>query len=182
MRRTKPAASNEQHREIMREASARLPQRHLVDTDPEDPSQHLDDIGGIDVEPLAVEARPAAEASEDFDIAAAENVEGESEPEDEEPAELVHDTGELYGVRTPHAGDTDLAAPEDQDSFEGASRGETWLEALEEHAAEMGPAPEEEVVIVDDSDVEHPDHRGHHPTDWRDRPVADKGSGGPGGL
>lgn len=170
----------------MREVSARMPRRHLVDTDPEDPSQQLDDTGEIDVAPLAVEARPAAEASEDFDLASAENVEGESEPDDEEPAEaaaeLAHDTGELYGVRTPHAGDTDLSAPEDQGSFEGSERGETWLEALEEHAAEMGPAPEEEVVIVDDSDLEHPDHRGHHPTDWRDRPVADKGSGGPGGL
>jgi len=46
----------------------------------------------------------------------------------------------------------------------------------------MGPEPEEEVVIVDDSDIEHPDHRGHHPTESHDRPVADKGSGGPGGL
>jgi hypothetical protein len=46
----------------------------------------------------------------------------------------------------------------------------------------MGPAPEEEVVIIDDSEIEHPDHRGHHPTEWRDRPIADKGSGGPGGL
>jgi hypothetical protein len=176
----------------MREVNARLPHRHLVDTDPEDPSQQLDDIGQIDVEPLAVDARSAAETSEDFDLAFAENVTGESEPEDEsdledapsddDSGELAHDTGELYGVRTPHAGDTDLSAPEDQDSFEGADRGETWLESLEEHAALMGPAPEEEVVIVDDSDLEHPDHRGHHPTDWRDRPVADKGSGGSGGL
>jgi hypothetical protein len=83
---------------------------------------------------------------------------------------------------SPHAADTNLAAREDQDLFEGSWRGETWLEALEEHAMEMGPAPEEEVVIIDDSDIEHPDHRGHHPTEWRDRPIADKGSGGPGGL
>jgi hypothetical protein len=33
--------------------------------------------------------------------------------------------------------------------------------------------------IVDDSDEDHP---GHHKTDTRDRPVADKGSGGPGGM
>ncbi|HWU86708.1 MAG TPA: hypothetical protein VN253_05520 [Kofleriaceae bacterium] len=188
MRRNKEATSSERHRAIMREASARLPHRRVVDTDPEDPSQQLDDTGELDVEPLSVEARPSAEAIEDFDLASAENMERESEDEDEDEtsveaaAEPVHDTGDLYGVRTPHAGDTDLAAPEDQDSFEGSWRGQTWLESLEEHAAVMGPAPEEEIVIVDDSDLEHPDHRGHHPTEWRDRPVADKGSGGAGGL
>jgi hypothetical protein len=90
----------------------------------------------------------------------------------------VKDTGELYGVRTPHAGDPDLTAPEHLDAFEGAERGENWMEALSEHAAESGPRPEEEVVIVDDSDSE----RGHSPTESGDRPVADKGSGGPGGL
>lgn len=185
MRRDKHAGPSEDQRATMREVSAKLPHRHVVDIDPEDPSQQLDDTGEFHIEPLAVEAQPAAEASEDFDIASAENVEGESEIEDEATAdehpELGRETGELYGVRTPHAGDTNLAASEDRDSFEGSWRGETWLEALEEHATVMGPAPEEEVVIVDDSDVAHPDHRGHHPTEWRDRPVADKGSGGPGG-
>lgn len=176
-----------EERIIMRDVSARLPHHHVVDIDPEDPTQQLDDTGEFHIEPLAVEAQPAAEASEDFDIAAAENVEGESELGLEEAAadehrDLAHETGELYGVRTPHAGDTSLAAPEDQDAYEGSWRGENWREALEEHAATMGPAAEEEIVIVDDSDVEHPDHRGHHPTEWRDRPVADKGSGGPGGL
>jgi hypothetical protein len=56
--------------------------------------------------------------------------------------------------------------------------GETWLEALETHAAEGGPAPERDVVIVDDSDP----HAGPPPTDFRDRPKADRGSGGRGGL
>jgi len=162
--------------------SAKLPHRSVVDLDPEDPSQQLDDTGEFHIEPLGIEAQPSAEAAEDFDIASAENVEGESEVEDVTPAEadadLGHDTGELYGVRTPHAGDTNLAAPEDRDAFEGSWRGENWLEALEEHATVMGPAPEEEVVIIDDSDI---DHRGHHSTERRDRPVADKGSGGPGG-
>ncbi len=174
---------SEQERAIMREVSTRLPHHHVIDLDPEDPSQQLDDVGEFHIEPLAVEAQPTAEASEDFDIASAENVEGESEPEAEpgEETEAAAGTGELYGVRIPHAGDRDLAAPEDRDSFEGSWRGETWLESLEEHATLMGPAPEEEVVIVDDSDTEHPSHRGHHPTQHRDRPVADKGSGGPGG-
>jgi hypothetical protein len=172
---------------LVRDLHVRLPHRHVVDIDPEDPTQQLDDAGEFHIEPLAVDVQPAAEASEDFDIASAENVEGESELTVTEAAadehrELAQETGELYGVRTPHAGDTNLTAPEDQDAYQGSSRGQSWLEALEEHAAAMGPAPEEEIVIVDDSDVEHPDHRGHHPTEWRDRPVADKGSGGPGGL
>lgn len=162
------------------EASVMRRAPHVIDIDPEDPSQQLDDTGEFHIEPLGVEAQPSAESAEDFDIASAENIEGESEvdaPVDH--PEFARETGELYGVRTPHAGDTNLAAPEDQDSFEGSGRGENWLEALEEHATVMGPAPEEEVVIVDDSDGEH---RGHHSTEWRDRPVADKGSGGPGGL
>jgi len=177
MRQNKESGPSEQQRAIMREVSARLPHRRVVDIDPEDPSQQLDDTGEFHIEPLAVDAQPRAEASEELDIAAAENVAGESEPEDELTAEAGdRETGELYGLRTPHAGDPNLAAAEDRDSFEGAERGETWLEALEEHAIVMGPAPEEEVVIVDAND------RGHHPTERGDRPVADKGSGGSGGL
>jgi hypothetical protein len=178
MRPTTEAESSKRHRVAMREASAKLPHHHLVDTDPEDPSQQLDDTGAIYVEPLAVDARPSAEASEDFDLASMENLERDLELQDEATAdaaaELAHDTGELYGIRTPHAGDTDLSAPEDRDSFEGAWLGESWLESLEEHAAEMGPAPEEEIVIVDSGD--------HSPAEGRDRPIADKGSGGPSGL
>lgn len=169
----------------MREVAG-LPQLNVVDVEPEDPTQQLDDLGEIHVEPLVVEAQSHVEASEDFDIASAENIEGESEPDDElvvatEAERSEQETGELYGMRTPHAGDTELTAAEDLDAFEGSWRGETWLESLEEHAMSMGPAAEEEVVIVDDSDIEHPEHRGHHATE-RDRPVADKGSGGPGGL
>ena len=195
MRRNAESQPSEKQRAIMREVSARLPHRHVVDLDPEDPTQQLDDTGEFHVEPLAVEARPAAETSEELDIASAENVLGESELDADlaaldaaaelnadERAEAADETGELYGVRTPHAGDPDLAAREDQDAFEGSWRGETWLESLEEHAIVMGPAVEEEVVVIDDSDREHPDHRGHQPTERRDRPVADKGSGGSGGL
>lgn len=195
MRHHKEPRPSEKERGIMREVRTRLQSRHVVDLDPEDPSQQLDDTGEFHIEPLAVDVRSTAEISEDFDIASAENIEGESELEDdarelETPsqttadayAEAAEETGELYGLRTPHAGAPNLAAPEDRDSFEGSWRGENWLESLEEHATEMGPAPEEEVVIIDDSDREHPDHRGHAATERRDRPVADKGSGGPGGL
>lgn len=178
MRRIPFAGPTEKQRTVMREAG-RLARRHVVDIDPEDPTQQLDDTAEFDIEPLDLDARSAAEIAEDLDIAAAENVLGDSEPADADD-ERAGDTGELYGVRTPHAGDTDLAAPEDRDAFEGAELGENWLESLEEHAATLGPKLEEEIVIVDDSDREHPSHRGRHPTE-RDRPIADKGSGGPGG-
>ena len=162
----------------MRDVSRRMPARRVVDLDPEDPTQTLDDTGQIDVGPLDVDAMPAAEAAEEFDEAVAETVEGDSEiPADDEAAEDEGETGELYGVRTPHAADADLAAGVDHGAFEGVDEGENWLESLERHAAEMGPAPDEEVVVIDSSDP----HGGHHPSESGDRPVADKGSGGPGG-
>ncbi len=174
---------SEKHRAIMREVSSRMSNRHVIDLDPEDPTQQLDDLGEFHIIPLTVEAQSEAETLEDFDIASAENIAGESEPGDDEWSDTTLEyyagaaegTGELYGIRMPHAGDTHIAAPEDQDSYEGSSRGENWLESLEEHATEGGPIPEEEVVIVEESE-------GHHPSQRRDRPVADKGSGGSGGL
>lgn len=123
-----------------------------------DPSQLFDDLHDLD---------------DDVD-------EDDEDDADERDDTLDEDTGELYGVRTPHAADRDLSAPEDQDGFTESALGETWLESLEHHAAEMGACPGEPIAVVDDSDVDHPDHRGHHSTE-RDRPVADKGSGGPGG-
>jgi hypothetical protein len=156
----------------------------LVDTDPEDPSQHLDDVGQIQVGPMDIDARPAAEAGDELAAAMAENQSGDQEADDElavSEAEATGDvkgTGDLYGVRIPHAADPDLGDPGARMSFAGAAAGETFFEALAEHSTELGPAPEEEVVIVDDSDG----NRGHSPTESGDRPVADKGSGGPGGL
>ena len=167
----------------------------LVDTDPEDPSQELDDVGTIRVGPMAVDAQPSAEAADDVAMAAALSgdggdlaaldAEGDAIDDGTVPASDEaeaqggeQDTGDLYGVRTPHAGDPDLADGRTPDGFEGSEEGESFMEALSVHAAEGGPAPEEEVVVIDDSD---PD-RGHSPTESGDRPVADKGSGGPGGL
>lgn len=120
-----------------------------------------------------------AEALADDEDADVEDIEPEeaekAEPDEDQPH---RDTGELYGLRTPHASDREISAGEDHDGFIGAESGENFLESLEEHAAEMGPLPEEEVVVVDDSDPQ----RGHHSTEGGDPPVADKGSGGPGGL
>jgi hypothetical protein len=83
----------------------------------------------------------------------------------------VPDQGELYGVHTPAAADRHI--PDNDASFEV---GQNWIEALEERAAEGGPEPEQEVDVEDEADDVHPH------TDTRDRPIADLGSGGRGGL
>ena len=82
-------------------------------------------------------------------------------------------SGDLYEVHVVTAGDRDLL---DDDLAQG--EGENWLERLEASAAEIGPEPEHELDIVDDSDL----HAGHHKTDVSDTPVADRGSAGPRGL
>ena len=163
----------------MKEAS-QLPQPSIVDVDPEDPSQLLDDAGQFGV--LAVDAEPSAEAEADLDAAEAEASEVDDDASElDTPSQTTadayeaatrKDTGELYGVRTPHASDRDL------DDAADSPQGENWVEALEQRAAEYGAVPEEEIVVIDDSD----EQRGPHPSDHRDRPIADKGSAGPGGM
>lgn len=83
----------------------------------------------------------------------------------------VTDSGDLYGVHTPPAADRHI--PDNDASFE---TGQNWVEALEERAAEGGPEPEHEVDVEDDDDNKHPH------TDHKDRPIADLGSGGRGGM
>ena len=120
-----------------------LPKPSVVDLDPEDPSQPLNDSDAVE------------------------------EIDDDEVTGPWHapDTGELYGVHVSAA--EDRVAP-DSDS----SLGENWFESLGHTAAEGGPMPEHEVVIFDESDP----HSGPSATDFRDRPKADRGAGGPGGL
>lgn len=178
----------------MREASE-LPQPSIVDVDPEDPAQLLDDAGQYSIVDLGVEAQPSAEAEADMEAAVivAEGEEGEEIDEDaveldtpdmttaDAYAAAAEDTGDLYGVHTQRAEDKDLDRTPDNEEFIDSDQGETWLETLGKKASEYGAEVEEELDVVDDSD-EHEDHRGHHKTDTRDRPVADKGSGGDGGL
>jgi hypothetical protein len=83
----------------------------------------------------------------------------------------TRDEGDLYGVHTPIASDRRI--PDDDRAFEG---GQNWIEALEESAAEGGPLPEHELDVVDEDDNEHPH------TETKDRPIADLGSGGRGGM
>ena len=54
--------------------------------------------------------------------------------------------------------------------------GQSWTESLEERAAEGGPEPEARVDVVDEDAIDHPS------TDTRDRPIADRGSGGLRGM
>jgi len=170
----------------MREAN-RLPQPSIVDIDPEDPLQQLDDAGQFSIVPLAVEVQSETEAEADVDFAALEvaaaEVEGDENAEDgffvvEAEAE-PKDTGDLYGVRTPKATDRRIEQTSDNEEYLESDEGETWLETLSKAASEGGTVPDEDVRPVDDSD---PDFRTHSATDHRDRPVADKGSGGLGGL
>ena len=88
------------------------------------------------------------------------------------------DVGELYGVHLPPAQDVERGAGPEYAEYAESDFGENWLETLETETAEGGPVPEHEVDPNDDSDH----HGGHHATESGDRPVADKGSGGPAGL
>jgi hypothetical protein len=182
----------------MQDAS-RLPQPSIVDIDPEDPSQLLDDAGQfsvVDVD-LEVEAQPEAEAESDMDLAAIESSADDQEEEDldeaardldmqSDPSDRTSDyytadaddTGDLYGVHQPAAQDRDAELNFDREVFLDADLGENWLETLGKKAAESGVVVEHEVDVIDDSD----EHAGHHSTESGDRPVADKGSGGDGGL
>jgi hypothetical protein len=125
------------------------------------------DDGELDIEPLDVDA-----------IVDAEEVVDDGEVDEEVTIVRPKDAGELYGARTPPASDRDLAAPEDHDSFERSESGENWLESLRESATEGGPEPEIEIVVIDETDPEAP----HNPTMRAKKPIADKGSGGIGGM
>ena len=139
----------------------------IVDVDPDDPLQAIDETENlIEVE---VDAQPAAEAVEDLDAAIAA-----ATPEPDEPD---RDTGDLYGVHVRHAADTDLSAPEYEEGFRDSTLGEHFFEVLDAHATEMGPEPEAPVEIEDDEIT----HRYAHKTATKDRPIADRGAGGPGG-
>jgi hypothetical protein len=177
----KHSAPRDEAERAMREASE-LPQPSIIDVDPEDPSQLLDDVGQYQVVDLEVEAQPQAEADAELDAAVeSADLSEVDTPQDttyDAYAEDANDTGDLYGVHTPPAGDRDLDKTPDQESFVESEAGENWLETLGKHAAEYGAEAEHVVDVIDDSD----EHTGHHGTEGGDRPVADKGSGGDGGL
>jgi hypothetical protein len=135
----------------MRDA-ARMPGRSIADAEPEELSITPGDDEDLIEEPDETNSEAYATATK-------------------------KDSGDLYGVHTPHAEDKD-GKSRDQEEYKDADEGENWLETLEKQSAEGGAEPEEELDVIDDSDPEG----GHHPTESGDRPVADKGSGGRSGL
>ena len=85
----------------------------------------------------------------------------------------LHDTGDLYGVHVPPAQVTSHL-----DNDMAMESGQNWLEALQTDAIEGGPLPERTLEIIDDEELEHIPHH----SDTKDRPIADRGSGGPAGA
>jgi hypothetical protein len=155
----------------MRKEKKQRKRRAVIPQLPPDPVQQLEDAADLHIDELDIAAQPGAEAAAVLDEAQADLAEPALE---EVPTRTQRaDTGDLYGVHVIPAEDRELAATED------STLGENFLEALEETSAENGPAPEHELDVVDDSDE---CHKTHHSTDRRDRPVADKGAGGTGGL
>ena len=146
--------------------------------DPSDPVQGFQESPS-NVADLDVDALDHADAEAAQDMATLESELDESALEIDTPSQTtldaqdvaVEETGELYGVHTPPAVDRDLL-----DDDRAMAEGQNWIEALEASAAEYGAAPEQDVDVTDDQD-EPP-----HPSDNRDTPVADHGSGGPGGV
>lgn len=150
-----------------------------MDIDPADPVQGLDEAGAMHLQELDVDARVTAEYEiaqdlagvVDYDEAAVELDTPSLTDMDAIAGSISGDDGVLYGVHTPRAVDRNLA--DGDTSFED---GENWIEALQASAVENGAEPEREIDVVDDL-FDPP-----HPTDTRDIPVADRGSGGPRGL
>jgi hypothetical protein len=144
----------------------------LPEPDRRDPVQGFEQPSAFHVDPLDLDV----ELIEDAQIIIDDSDLDLDDPEGEEiETQRTRDVGDLYGMHTPPATDKDLARPEPE-GYEHADEGENWLEALEETSAEGGPEPERESVADDEV------YRAPHPTEFRDRPVADKGSGGRGGM
>lgn len=159
-----------------------------LDNDPDDPVQGIDEVHELHVEDLGVDAMSNADVEAELEIAQTEAFADETGEEAEAripgaPAEeptldtieaKAHDMGDLYGVHTPHAEDT--THPDSDTAFD---EGQNWLEALETDSIEKGPAAEADLTdVVDDDDV----YAAPHPSDVKDTPVADRGSGGRGGM
>ena len=149
-----------------------------MDIDPADPVQGLDEAGAMHLQDLDIDAQVTAEyeiaqdlSSVDYDEAAVELDTPSLTDLDAIQGSITSDDGELYGVYTPRAVDRNL--PDGDSSYEA---GENWIEALQASAVENGAEPETEIDVVDDA------YDPPHPSDTRDTPVADRGSGGPRGL
>lgn len=182
-------------RRAARDAEARaeyFARRGGFASDPGDPVQGFDEASELEGTPLDVDAQPEADAQAAQDLVVLEAA-LEAEPDiviiepapgtmeavielEEQEIAARHgrgDDGDLYGGHTPPA--ADRTHPDDDQAF---AEGQTWTEALETSAVELGPEPDRELDIVDDEDVLRPPH----PSTGRDIPIADLGAGGRRGL
>ncbi|MBA3503610.1 MAG: hypothetical protein M4D80_39950 [Myxococcota bacterium] len=146
--------------------------------DPRDPVQTFEDMASIQVDDLDLDAVDIADAEAAQDMAMLESELDESMDLDTSTMPTIDaatvsmdETGELYGVHTPRSVDNVLP-----DDLIAMDEGQNWIEALETSAAEYGAEPERELDILDEQDL------APHPSDTRDTPVADRGSGGPAGV
>jgi hypothetical protein len=166
-----------------RRAHESLGREATLADDPRDPVQSLHERDELEVVQLDVDALPRVDVAAMRDLLGVQ-LEIEEEAEDAErrvddavdvdQVAAIDDAGDLYGVHTPRA--VDREHPDDDRAFD---EGQNWVEALETSATENGPEPEHALDdIVDDADL----LRAPHASDRRDRPVADKGSGGVRGL
>ncbi len=152
-----------------------------MDIDPADPVQGFDEASAMHLSELDVDARVTADFEVAQDLAGLDDVDYDaSAVELDTPSQtdvdaiagsITGDDGDLYGVHTPRAVDRNL--PDGDSSFDD---GENWVESLQASAVENGAEPEREIDVADE--IYDPPH----PTDTRDIPVADRGSGGPRGL
>jgi hypothetical protein len=118
----------------------------------------LDPAGGFRVDSFTGEQPAVADVELDDELDLAKTAE--------------HDTGDLYGVVTQQAVDNALTTPGDPEQFVGDDKGQSWIEALSASATENGAVPEAPIDVEDELTS---------PASRRDQPVADRGSGGPGG-
>ena len=141
------------------------------------------------VEPLDINVYPEAERQDEIDAALelSESDEDEDERDEVDPDDMtadertaeLGDIGELYGVHLPQAHDPRARHRPDLGEYAECELGETWLETLETDTAEGGPTAGATRSIRTTTATTRD---GHHSTESGDRPVADKGSGGPAGL
>ena len=151
-------------RQILRRRRNRLAAKSLDREEPIEAILVYDEA--VDLDALADET-VIAQAEAIGTVATVTSIEELEELADVRP----RDAGELYGMHTPHAGETVHL-----DDDRAQAHGENWIEALQEDAVEYGPEPEAVLVFLDEADLDSP------PSDNRDRPVADRGSAGPRGL
>jgi hypothetical protein len=157
-------ARNRRRQRAQRDAA-----RDELASDPRDPVQRLDEAFELQVTPLNVDALSTADVEAAQDLALLES------ELDDPAAALAGVTDEVIELDRPIRRDDGDLYPDDDRALD---EGQNWIEALETSAIENGAEPERPLDDIIDEEVLQPPH----PSDRRDRPVADQGSGGRRGL